>query len=42
MIPEDRRQAEARTRIAERGEGRLEQMMVLLLGTVALLGFLLV
>lgn len=40
MIPEDRKQAQARTRSSK--PSRLEQVGMLLLGAAALLGFLLI
>lgn len=42
MIPEDRRQAQVRTRGPEKGGTTLEQLSVLLAGVVALAGFLLI
>lgn len=41
MRQEDRRQARARTRAAEQGGSTFEQLAVLVMGAVALLGFLL-
>lgn len=42
MTTEDKRQAQARTRSTEQGRSIIEQVTVLVLGAVALLGFLLV
>lgn len=42
MITEDKRKAQARVRATEQGRSTIEQVTVLIMGTVALLGFLLV